>query len=80
MLKNSVAVNTSYYSLVKDTGILKNSTRASDKIVLTSTGLINIYEQCDIMQDMIVALHEENLIPNLIGDINLFKNSNNIKE
>lgn len=41
-LKNSVPISTTYYSLTKDTGILKNSTRASDRLVLTSTGLTNL--------------------------------------
>ncbi|HRZ18857.1 MAG TPA: hypothetical protein P5136_02260, partial [Methanofastidiosum sp.] len=39
VLKNNVVLSTDYYSLSTDTGILKNSTRSSDKIVLTSAGI-----------------------------------------
>ena len=39
IFKNSVILSFSYFSLVADTGILKKSTRALDKIELTSTGI-----------------------------------------
>ena len=43
---------------------------------------INMYENCKIMQDIIVSLHEENWVPELLCDINIFKlsNINNKKE
>lgn len=42
VIKNGITLDTSYYSLVKDTGILALSTDSVDKIELTSTGLANI--------------------------------------
>lgn len=39
VLKNGVILNFSNYVLVKDIGVLKESTQASDKIELTSTGI-----------------------------------------
>ena len=41
-LKNGSVVSPSYYTLQKDTGVLKKSTQSVDKITLTSTGLANI--------------------------------------
>lgn len=39
VLKNSVALSSTYFSLVEDTGMLKLSTESHDKMELTSTGI-----------------------------------------
>lgn len=41
-LKNGSVIDPTYYTLEKDTGVLKKSTRSLDKLTLTSTGLVNI--------------------------------------
>lgn len=41
-IKNGLVVNPTYYTLEADTGVLKKSTRGFDKLVMTSTGLINL--------------------------------------
>lgn len=52
LIKNDVVIDPDYYQLVKDTGLLKNSTRASDTIELTSTGIANIgpFEDSDVLE------------------------------
>jgi hypothetical protein len=40
--KNGITLNTTYYTLTKDIGLLYKSTSALDKLILTSAGLANI--------------------------------------
>lgn len=42
VIKNGIILGSTYYSLVKDTGLLKNSTKSQDKLVLTSTGITQV--------------------------------------
>jgi hypothetical protein len=52
VVKNTTILPASYYELVVDTGILKNSTRGSDKVQLTSTGILNVgyFEDGDVVE------------------------------
>jgi len=66
LIVNDVPLNTTYYTFVADTGILKKSTGASDMIQITSTGLAN--GACFKTGDVVEVTYKYNSLLHTIED------------
>jgi uncharacterized phage protein gp47/JayE len=71
--KNGVVLDTTYYQLTEDTGLLKKSTASEDKIELTSTGITAIGYFAD-QDDVVVTYNYNNFLTTIQDDIDSSQN------